>query len=69
MKEVPAELVEYRDASIMAGLVEDMPPEDVFLKFRGERVGEPLTLYMRKDEAQAVLFVLSAALWALEVQS
>jgi len=74
VKEIPAEEVVYRSlnepekhCTFSAGLVEDLPPENVYLKFEGARVGEPLTHYLRKDEAQAIIFVLSAALWALEM--
>jgi hypothetical protein len=56
----------YLDMTISSGLVEGIEPDNYYLKF--DRDGEePTTLFLREDEALAVLFVLSGALWSTSI--
>lgn len=53
----------YLNCRFSAGLVDGHHVDTIYLKF--EREGEEMrTIYLRQDEAQAVLTVLSGALWS-----
>ena len=57
----------YADAKFSAGLVTNIDPDVLYLRL--ERNGdEPLSLFLRRDELQALVWVASGALWALEMQ-
>ena len=53
----------YSNARLSAGLVWGHATDTVYLKF--ERDGEePTTIYLRNDEALAIVHLLSGALWS-----
>ena len=57
---------EYSNARFSAGHVLNMPPEDVYLRL--EREGEEATtIFLRKDEAQSLAWLLNGALWSLDM--
>ena len=57
---------EYQDCVISAGLVEGIPPDAFYLRFA--RSGEePTTIFMRSDEALAIVFCVSGALWSADI--
>ena len=56
----------YSNCVFSAGLVEGIPPDDYFLRLKRDEE-EPTTLFLRKDEAMAILFCLSGALWSKEM--
>jgi len=61
-----AEAQEYKDCIFSAGLVYDIEPDVVYLRL--EKDGEEATtLFLRPDEAMALLYCLSGALWSLEM--
>jgi hypothetical protein len=52
----------YRDSAVSAGVCEGHSADTLYFRF--ERKGEePTTIYLRDDEALALLRVLSAAIW------
>jgi len=57
----------YADCRFSAGVVGGIPPDVIYLCI--ERDGEaPTTFFFRRDEALAVLYVLSGALWSNEMR-
>ena len=56
----------YLNAILTAGLVTGIPPDNYFLRFSRDGQ-EPTTLFLREDEALAVLFTLAGALWSQEI--
>ena len=60
----------YQNCRVSAGVVHDnesVPDDTVYLKL--ERDGEEPTIYtMRPDEAMAVIYCLSGALWSNELR-
>lgn len=52
----------YTDCVFSAGFVDGHPVDTVYLRI--ERGGEPWTLLLRPDEAQAICWVLNGALWS-----
>jgi hypothetical protein len=57
----------YLDCEFSAGLVEGVDPDVLYLRLDREK-GEPLTLFLRPDELQAIIWVATGALWSLEIQ-
>lgn len=57
---------EYEDCMFSAGLVSGIEPDVAYLRIEGK--GEPLTLFLRTDEALAILHVLSGTLWSIEME-
>jgi hypothetical protein len=56
----------YSDSVLSSGLVENIDPDVFYLRL--ERNGEePLTLFLRQDEMQAIAWLCNGALWAKEV--
>jgi hypothetical protein len=53
----------YSDTVFSAGLVEGHAVDTIYLKLARE-VEEPTVILFRRDEALAVLWVLSGALWS-----
>lgn len=54
----------YANCCFSAGLTERHPIDTVYLRF--EREGEePTTILLRADEALAVVYVLTGAVWSL----
>ena len=49
--------------SFSAGIVTGNDPDTIYLRLQKEGV-DPTMIFMRPDEAEAVIFVLSGALWA-----
>ena len=61
-----AEHQAYSDALFSAGHVEGIPPDTIY--FRLEKDGfDSLILYLRPDEAQAIIYCISGALWSLSI--
>jgi hypothetical protein len=58
---------EYTNCEFSAGLVTNADPEVVYLRFDKDNVKPPTTVFMTKDEALAVVHVLTGALWSLEI--
>lgn len=54
---------DYSDCRISAGLVQNLPPEDIFLSFQ-RPYKEPSVFYLRRDEAIAAAWVITGALWS-----
>jgi len=57
----------YNDAEFSAGLVEGIEPDVVYLRVEKDGL-EPWTIFLRRDEMQAIAWICSGALWALEMQ-
>ena len=55
----------YEDARFSAGLVEGIDPDELYLRL--ERGEGATTIFLRCDEALALLWVLSGALWSGEM--
>ena len=51
---------EYTDCTFSAGLVSGTEPDTIYLRLARD---EPTTLFLRPDEAQAIITILSGALW------
>ena len=58
-----AAVQEYQNCEISAGLIAGLEPDTVYLRFDKD-VEKPTTILLRPDEALAVLYVLSGALWS-----
>lgn len=56
----------YRNCRFSAGVVDGLEHEDVYLRIDKDGQ-EPTIFFFRKDEAQAVNWVISGTLWSLEV--
>lgn len=57
-----ADFVRYKDTRISGGFVKGLPPDKYYLRF--DRDGDdPTTIFLRRDELEAVLIVLSGTLW------
>jgi len=57
----------YTDTKFSAGLVEGHAHDTIYLKLeRG--IEEPLTLFLRHDEALTLIWLLSGALWSEQVR-
>ncbi len=56
----------YLDMTISSGLVEGIEPDNYYLKFDRDDE-DPTTLFLREDEALAVLYTLSGALWSTSI--
>ena len=58
-----AQAQEYSDCVFSAGLSTNIDPDLLYLRL--EREGEePTTIFLRLDEATAILYCLSGALWS-----
>ena len=56
----------YADCVFSAGLVDDIEPDILYLRL--QRNGEePVTLFFRPDEMQAICWLCNGALWALSM--
>lgn len=53
----------YADCSFSAGLVSELPPEDIYVCIARDDK-EPTMILLRRDEALALQWVLSGALWS-----
>ena len=56
---------EYTNCVFSAGLVSGIEPDNFYLLL--EREGIPTLLFLRQDEAQAIITLLSGALWSSEI--
>ena len=56
----------YADCVFSTGLVSDVEPDVLYLRLCKDSK-EPLTLFLRRDEMQAIAWLCSGALWALEI--
>ena len=57
----------YSGAKFSAGLVEGIEPDVLYLRLEKDGLG-PWTMFLRRDEMQAIAWACSGALWALEMQ-
>jgi len=53
----------YSNCIIDAGMVEGHPVDTIYLRFQRE-AEEPTIFFLRKDEALAIIWVLSGTLWS-----
>jgi hypothetical protein len=60
-----AEAQEYADCMFSAGLAEGVAPDTIYVRVEGR--GEPLTLFLRPDEALAIARVIIGALWTADM--
>jgi hypothetical protein len=57
---------EYTNCALSSGKVTGHEPDTIYLRFeRG--IEEPTTLYLREDEALAVIWLLSGSLWSASI--
>ena len=61
-----AEHIEYSNAEISSGLVKGIDPDTIYLRFEREEE-EPTTIFLRPDEAQAIIYTLAGALWSKDL--
>ena len=54
---------EYADCTFSAGLVDGIEPDTFYLRLQ-RLDDEPMMIFMRPDEAAAVLYVLTGATWS-----
>lgn len=54
----------YQDCVFSAGLVAGLGVDTIYFKVQREGDSEPYILFLRPDEAQAIAFVVSGALWS-----
>jgi len=57
----------YSDCEFSAGLVEGVPPEAVYIKLQ-RHGAEPSYWFMMRDEFEAMIHVMSGALWSLSLK-
>ena len=57
----------YTDCILSAGLVDGHPHDDIYLKFARQEE-EPTVIYVRRDEALAIIWLLAGALWSGEIE-
>jgi hypothetical protein len=56
----------YENITLSSGLVKGIEPDNYFLRFEhGE--DEPTIIFLREDEALAVIYTLSGALWSTSI--
>jgi len=58
-----ANVLEYSNCEISAGLVEGVEPDNYYMRFDKDGM-KPTTWFMTQDEATAVIHVLSSAIWS-----
>jgi len=64
-----ADIREYLNCAISAGLVSGVGPDDLYFRFeRPEDGEEALTIFMRPDEMLAFISVCGGALWLQQVR-
>ena len=56
----------YQNCELSAGLIEGLEPDTIYLRFDRDNT-KPTTIFLRPDEAQAVIWVLTGALWSKEI--
>lgn len=61
-----ADRQEYQNATFDSGLVDGLPPEDIYLRL--ERDGTEHYFFFERDEAQSIAWLLNGALWSLMMQ-
>ena len=57
----------YENCEFSAGLVTGIDPDTIYLQCGRDGDAEPLRLFLRPDEAQAIVWVLTGALWSHEI--
>ena len=57
----------YQNCEISAGLIEGLEPDTVYLRFDKDKI-KPTTMFLRPDEALAVIYTLSGALWSQKMK-
>jgi len=58
----------YQNCEISAGLIEGLEPDTVYLRFDRDGTQTDLTILLRPDEALAVIYTLSGALWSQKMK-
>jgi hypothetical protein len=58
-----AQKQKYSNCMFSAGIVTGNDPDTMYLRLEQEGK-EPTTIFLRPDEAQTIIFVLSGALWS-----
>jgi hypothetical protein len=64
---VEAQAQEYQNCKISAGLVDGIEPDTVYFRFQKEQ-DEPTYFFLRPDEATALIYCLSGAVWSGQIQ-
>ena len=54
----------YKNCVFSAGFVEGHPVDTLYVRLARDGDGEPTTILLRPDEAQAICWVLNGALWS-----
>jgi hypothetical protein len=58
----------YQNCVFSAGLASGHPVDTMYLQLKRDGEPEPLTLLLRPDEAMAIYWALSGALWTHEMR-
>ena len=61
-----AQAQEYADCKFSAGLVDGIPPDNLYLRI-GRNGEEPTFFFLRPDEMQAIIFSCAGALWSAQM--
>lgn len=61
-----ATIQEYQNCEISAGLVKGLEPDTVYLRFDKDET-KPTTIFLRPDEALAIIHALGGALWSQSI--
>ena len=56
----------YLNCEFSAGLIKGLEPDTIYLRLDKDTL-EPTTIMLRPDEAMAIIYVLSGALWSDEI--
>ena len=59
---------EYSNCYIESGSVTGHPTDTMYLRVGGDNIEEDMTLLLRPDEADAIIWVLSGVLWSHEME-
>jgi len=59
----------YDGCGFEAGLVEGLGVDTVYFMVRRDEQDEPYMLFLRPDEAQAMIWAISGALWSQEMMA
>jgi hypothetical protein len=58
----------YRNCEISAGLIMGLEPDTIYLRFDRDN-DRPTTFMLRRDEVEAIIYVLSGALWSSTIMT
>lgn len=58
----------YSNCEFTAGLIKGLEPDTIYMRIDGDG-RKPSTIFLRPDEATAILYVLSGALWSSNIMT